>query len=137
LLPDGTVMISGSDQQSGIDPNNPTAFEYQVEIYQPPYKFSNVPAPTLRSAPATLNLSQQFVINVIGTVDQVSLVKLSSVTHGNNQDQRVVFLRIVGNGNGQVTAVMPNSHNVVMRGDYMLFVLNQGVPSHSQFVRVL
>ncbi|KAJ3307884.1 hypothetical protein HDU76_004293, partial [Blyttiomyces sp. JEL0837] len=137
LLPDGTVMISGSDQQSGIDPNNPTTFEYQVEIYQPPYKFSNGPGPTIRSAPAQLNLSQQFVINVIGNVDQVSLVKLGSITHGNNQDQRVVFLKIAGNANGQVTAVMPNSHNVVMRGDYMLFVLNQGVPSHSQFVRVL
>jgi hypothetical protein len=41
LLLDGRVMVSGSDPQDGVHPQ-----EYRVEVFTPPYLLSGSPRPT-------------------------------------------------------------------------------------------
>ncbi|KAJ3170057.1 hypothetical protein HDU87_000469 [Geranomyces variabilis] len=135
LLPDGTVMISGSDQQTGANDAG-TQFEYQAEIYTPPYLHNGSARPAITAAPGVVNLNQQFTISYTGSVNEVTLMKTPSVTHQNDMSQRSVVLRIIRNGNAQVTVAMPSSYNVITRGDYYLFVLGNGTPSIARFVRL-
>ena len=38
LLPDGRVLVSGSDPEDGVNPE-----EYRVEVFKPPYLLSGLP----------------------------------------------------------------------------------------------
>jgi hypothetical protein len=57
------------------------------------------------------------------------------VTHGTNQDQRLVNLDPVTVPGG-IQVTIPSSSNKLPPGHYMLFVLNNGVPSISSIIRV-
>ena len=72
-----------------------------------------------------------------GSQPRVSLVRLPSVTHAFNQDQRQITLDppMLASGGFWVTA--PNSPNQCPPGIYMMFVLNSaGVPSIAQFITI-
>jgi len=158
LLPDGRVLVGGGglpgavgetgiygsliiDQQ--IRQPNAMGFGHKnVEIYSPPYLFdaNGNPAvrPTITSSPPSVTYGETFFIGTTGTTAQtkVSLVRLPSVTHGFNQDQRQVFLdppTVVGGG---VYVTVPMSSSKLPPGYYMLFVLNAGVPSMAEIIRV-
>ena len=71
-----------------------------------------------------------------------ALIKLGSVTHANNMDQRLVWLPVVRQVAGQLNQVIftvetPRDGSIAPPGDYMLFVLdNVGVPSVARFVNL-
>src|SRR5262245_27759063 len=77
LLPDARVLTIGGD-------NVP-----QTEIYEPPYLFKGA-RPTINSAPATVNYGQTFFVETpnAASVTEVTWIRLSSVTHSNNMEQR-------------------------------------------------
>ncbi|MBB6051371.1 PA14 domain-containing protein [Armatimonas rosea] len=125
LLPDGRVLSSGGD-------NN-----LSMELYSPPYLFKGA-RPTITSAPSVVGMNQSFVVQTPDAtgISAVNLVKLSSVTHSNNFDQRIVKLSFTKQ-TGQVTATTPSTVVNMPPGYYMLFVLNSsGVPSVAKMVRV-
>ena len=64
------------------------------------------------------------------------LVAPSAVTHANDMSQRVVPLAIEAEHPGGVTVKSPPSANVAPPGWYMLFVLDDGVPSVAAWVRL-
>jgi galactose oxidase len=125
LLPDGRVLSAGGDGQ----PN--------AEVFSPPYLFKGA-RPTISSAPTTVSYGQNFTVSTpeAANINKVSFIKLSSVTHAFNMDQRFCNLSFT-RGSGTLTVTAPADANLAPPGHYMLFVLNgTGVPSVARIVRL-
>ena len=125
LLPDGRVLSSGGDNHAN------------AEVFSPPYLFKGA-RPTVTAAPTGVGYGQSFSVETpdAASITKVTLVRLSSVTHAFNENQRfnsLSFTRVAGGLN--VTA--PANGNLAPPGDYMLFLINgNGVPSVAKIVRV-
>src|SRR6185295_2017115 len=129
-LPDGRVLVGG-----GGHPDPATGAQYNFEIYSPPYLFKGT-RPTISKAPAVVGYGQPFFIQTPNalTITQVSLIRLSSVTHAFNQNQRFKKLDFVTASSG-LTVTVPLNQNLLPPGHYMLFILNStGVPSVARII---
>jgi fibronectin type 3 domain-containing protein len=133
LLPDGRVLMAGGGQL----PSVPTIVDQKnAEIYSPPYLFKG-PRPTA-DAPAAAAYGSTFDVTTpnAASIAQVSLIRLPSVTHANDMNQRFQFLNFT-TGAGKLTVSAPANANLAPPGDYMLFVLDtQGVPSVAEMIRI-
>ncbi len=118
-----------------------------VEIFSPPYLFqaNGLPAarPTINrpsnSPPMSASLGETFNIPISSNspVEEVALIRLPSVTHGLNFDQRrVVLLPQASSTTTNLTVTMPISGAICPPGYYMMFVISNGVPSVAQFIKV-
>jgi hypothetical protein len=128
LLPDGRVLVTGQD-------DGPSQF--WGEVYQPPYLFRG-PRPILLAAPQQVVYGQSFTIETpdAGAIDEVSLIRLSSVTHSMNFEQRHVALEFTARP-GALTASAPAEKNLAPPGYFMLFIVNgAGVPSVASMVKL-
>ena len=126
LLPDGRVLVAGSD------------FQPSGEIYSPPYLFRGA-RPVIRSAPPTVlygsELSLEFTSST--SANTIALVRLSSMTHSVNMGQRYVRLAEKVPAGGPVNVRAPATANTAPPGFYMLFVIDgDGVPSEASLVQV-
>ena len=66
----------------------------------------------------------------------MNLVRLGSVTHAFNTNQRFLKLTFQAGGGG-VTVHSPSTANLAPPGHYMLFILNaNGVPSVASVVKI-
>jgi hypothetical protein len=130
LLPDGRVLVAGGGG-TGTAPD-----ENNAEIYSPPYLFKGS-RPTITSAPSIVQYGSTFQVSTpdAANVSSVSLVRLGSVTHAFNEDQRFTFLNFT-RGSGVLDVSAPANSNLAPPGYYMLFILSSsGVPSIASFVR--
>jgi hypothetical protein len=135
LLPDGRVISAGGDK-SCANQGIPPCTMPSAEIYSPPYLFQG-PQPTITSVPTSVTYGQLFFVQTPDALNitQVTWIRLSTVTHTFNENQRINFLSFSQAGDGlNVTA--PANSNVAPPGHYMLFVLNNGVPSIAQIVQI-
>jgi galactose oxidase len=138
LLPDGRVFEGGGGQCGDGCVGN----HLNAEILTPPYLLnadgSLASRPTITQAPATATLGSSIVVTTGGPVVSFSMIRLSSVTHTVNNDQRRVPLAIQAtSGANSYTLGIPSNPSIVLRGYYMLFALNaQGVPSLAATIRV-
>jgi hypothetical protein len=119
-----------------------------VEIFSPPYLYnadgSKATRPSIMAAPDSLAYGHQFVVqvgNVVpSTIKSAVLVRLPSVTHTYNQDQRRIDLGPpLGSDANFVRFQSPASGAVCPPGPYMLFLIsNNGrhTPSAAKIVRV-
>ncbi len=128
LLPDGRVLSTGDDR-------NPPSPDDTGEVYSPPYLFKG-PRPEISSAPGAFRWNVPFGVGTPGDIDSAVLIAPSAVTHANDMSQRLVPLAIVAEHAGGYTLQTPPSANVAPPGWYMLFVLNDGVPSLAKWVRL-
>jgi hypothetical protein len=72
----------------------------------------------------------------VSRIASVSLLKLASVTHAFNADQRFLQLSFASAG-GSLSVQMPSSANVAPPGYYMLFIVDtSGVPSAAAFLKL-
>jgi Domain of unknown function (DUF1929)/Protein of unknown function (DUF1573)/Kelch motif len=127
LLPDATVLTAGGD------PYIKTA-----QIFSPPYLFKGA-RPTVSSAPATVNYGASFTLGTpsASNITQVTWVRLGSVTHAFNQDQRFNSLSFTLASSSGLTVTAPSNPNLAPPGYYMLFAINSaGVPSVARFIRL-
>ena len=126
LLPDGRVVSAGGEEVGA-----------NAEIFSPPYLFKGA-RPTIASAPDTISHGQVFSVATpdAANISKVTLLRLSSVTHGFDQNQAFLKLNYtIGAGNLSVTA--PGTPIQAPAGYYMLFILNgSGVPSVAKIVRL-
>jgi hypothetical protein len=132
LLPDGRVLVGG-----GGHPDPASGSEYNFEIFSPPYLFKGT-RPVISAAPELLGYGERFFIQTpqAASISQVTLVRLSSVTHGFNQNQRFKRLTFTS-APGGLNATLPANANLLPPGHYMLFIINgDGVPSIARIIRI-
>lgn len=141
LLPNGQVWSGGGGYclpctQVGYEADS-------AEIFSPPYLFKAdgsgqlADRPSIDFAPQNVAYGRTFDVSSANARDiaQVNLVRLSSVTHSTNMDQRFVPLSFDQNGQ-LLTIDAPDHAAIAPPGYYMLFIVNgAGVPSEAAFVR--
>jgi hypothetical protein len=189
LLPDGRVLINGSNpHRYAGDVNNPFYWseefknekleyyhELSFELYSPDYLFRG-PRPefTIDKSKITIynedagnkirlhiKLAESWKIKNIRR-DRIGLIRLGSVTHAFNFDQRYVGLKILGDvdipyiensnldlENEEFDVIIPSNPNLLPPGYYMLFLVSalspdpedlrfplMGCPSIAQIIQI-
>jgi hypothetical protein len=67
----------------------------------------------------------------------VSLIRLSTFTHGFNSELRFIWLQIRTKGSSSVTVSAPVNAKIAPPGYYMIHVLNgSGVPSKAKVIKI-
>ena len=140
LLPDARVLSAGGGICGTCDTLNYLSKSGQV--FSPPYLFKQdgTPAtrPVISAAPNHVTYGKQMTIPSpdATSIKKMAMVRLGSVTHSVNMEQRYVPLDYTV-GNGRITATSPANANVAPPGPYMLFVIDSdGVPSMAKMVSV-
>lgn len=144
LLPDATVLNGGS----GLC-GNCTANHYDAQIFTPPYLLREDGTPALRpSTPeivannSRVQVGAKLAFLADADIRNASLIRLGTVSHTVNTDQRRIPLSFTRsgeseNGLSRFEADIPADAGIALPGYYMLFVLNdKGVPSHAATVKV-
>ena len=167
LLPDGRVMVAGGglpvasgETFSGVFcyGANETSFTCKnsghktAEVFSPPYLFESDGAggarlavrPAITIAPASASYGQQFYVGVgnvaptTANISKVVLVRLPSITHGSDPNQRRIELNYQPAGdNYGLTVTAPANGTICPPGPYMLFLIrNNGTPSFAKIMRI-
>ncbi len=136
LLPDGRVWSAG-DQKHPPAPEGGSSLTDTAEIYSPPYLFKG-PRPTIVSAPAKLRWGDVFRVRAGTSVPAQSAVLIApgATTHANDTTQRLVTLKTQRTYAGGIELAAPPRRSVAPPGYYMLFLLNNGVPSVASWVQL-
>jgi hypothetical protein len=140
LLPDGRVLISGSDPNDTAT-GGEYPEEFRVEVYIPPYLTTGLTPPTFSLATTQWNYGGTYTITNIklfqGTTStiRVSLIAATSSTHGNTMGGRTIFPAISCAGTSCTVTAPPNV-GVCPPGWFQLFVLDGPTPSHSQWIQI-
>lgn len=136
LLPDGRVLSAGGDFSYPYGSQNA---KFDGEIFTPPYLLKGGSRPVITHAPKVISYGNMFTVQTASsdTILKVTLVRLGSVTHSFNANQRFLKLNFTG-GNGSLQVTAPPNAQQCPPGHYMLFVINNaGVPSVAKMVQVL
>jgi hypothetical protein len=139
LLPDGRVLSVGGEEVIDYDP----AFTPNVnnhctaEVYSPPYLFQPG-RPVITFAPTSVSYGAPFAFDTPtpAAIDAVSWIRLSSVTHSFNMNQRFLRLPITGRSATGVTATAPANPGDCPPGHYLVYALRNGVPSEAKVVSI-
>lgn len=130
LLPDGRVLAGGGAGATYVN----------SQVFSPPYLFRGS-RPTLADAPQEIWPDAQFRVSTpdAESISKVSLVRLGSVTHAVDMNQRYLPLQFTPEAGGASLAVTgPKDNNIAPAGHYMLFILDSsGVPSVAKIVHVV
>ncbi|KAF9175163.1 hypothetical protein BGX21_007500 [Mortierella sp. AD011] len=142
LLPDGSVFVAGSNQNSEVRFENvPFPTEYRVESFTPPYLTTDLARPEIvTEIPATLTYDQKLDIVVdVKATDKYApditfmLGHRGFVTHSTHMSQRMTKLvstKVSEDGTKITYSVaMPPNANIMPPGPHYIHVLNNGVPS--------
>jgi hypothetical protein len=147
LLPDARVLSSGGDF-SCVSPTNilkvPSHCNvvpnpYTAEIFTPPYLETGAARPTITSAPTSVTYNQEYTVQTpnAASITQVTFIRLGTVTHTFNENQRINYLSFTPtSGGGSITITTPATSNVTPPGHYMLFILQNGVPSEAAIIQI-
>ncbi len=119
LLPDGSVMAAGPSKN--------------LEVYFPWYFYRE--RPNLEGTPDNLTYGQTFLVQTPDApeIAKVLVIRLSSVTHSVNNDQRSVELEFSRSEDGLLVKA-PSQPTIAPPGYYMLFITADGVPSKAVWV---
>jgi hypothetical protein len=145
LLPDATVVSMGSN------PGRRGSYEPAIEIYTPPYLYDSdnglitTKRPQITSQPFTAPLAYSAPFQVSYTssapIASAVLVRLGSVTHAFNMEQRVIGLcgatAPCSALSNTLSLTTPPNGNIAPPGYYMLFLIDAaGVPSVATFIQL-
>ena len=139
LLPDGRVLSAGSGEYA---PENNVAnpardTHADAQLYSPPY-LSRGPRPASAGAPNEISYADSFDLQTAqaDTIAKVTWIRLGSVTHSFDQNQRLnslVFKKLPG----KLTITAPANAALCPPGHYMLFIVDdKGVPSLGHIMRI-
>ncbi|PVH94468.1 galactose oxidase [Periconia macrospinosa] len=153
LLPDSRVFVGGGGlcwvskirgSTAGCDK---TVDHADGEFYEPPFLFNAdgtyAKRPIIAGLPqesvkvgATLNFRVTELAD--GEKAKVSLIRMGSVTHSVNSDQRRIPLEDLTVNGGQYSAQLPTDSGILLPGYYYLFAMSStGTPSIGQTVHVV
>lgn len=142
LLPDARVFTGGG----GVcgECADVGYLEKNMEVFTPPYLYKQdgsgelAPRPSITNAPNSVIYNESFVVETpqANNITQAVMMRVSSVTHSTDFEQRRIPLKFSLAGNG-LTASAPANSNIAPPGFYMLFLIdNSGVPSVAKMVQV-
>ncbi|WP_327349807.1 MULTISPECIES: galactose oxidase-like domain-containing protein [unclassified Streptomyces] len=138
LLPDGRVMIFGSDSLYADRANTrPGVFEQRIEVYTPPYLYRDA-RPELTGGPQSIRRGGTGVFTTARgpRITSARLMRPSAVTHVTDTDQRSVALSLKRTAGG-IAVTVPGNRALVPSGWYMLFVTDdRGTPSEGKWVEI-
>lgn len=131
LLLDGRVLHTGSGDAAGMTDR------LNAEILSPPYLYQG-PRPSISSSPGSAAYGTTFFVGTAnpGAITRVTLLRLGSVTHAFDSNQRFNALDFAA-ATGGLNVTMPSNRNLAPPGHYILFILNgTGVPSTGKIIRL-
>jgi hypothetical protein len=131
LLPDGRVLVTGGGDGGGA------VAQRNAELFSPPYLFRGA-RPRISSAPTLVPYNTSFRVTTpdVAGIAKISLIRLGSVTHGVDTNQRFRTLQFTKDATGLTVAPVVNRRETPP-GHYMLFILNDaGVPSVAKIVQI-
>lgn len=119
------VLVAGSE----------VTLEYRIQLYTPDYLQTNKARPVISKAAANMTYATNYTIGFtnVTTIDRVVLNRLASSTHGQRFDQRQLVLQC-NPGVGSTSCASPPNSTIGPPGQYMLFILADGVPSVAEYV---
>ena len=152
LLPDGSVLIAGSNPN--VDVNLTTVFPttYKAEIFYPPYfKAANRPVPS--GIPSNLTYGGSYFdikvpassysgsSNTAAESTKIMVIRPGWTTHGMSMGQRALQLNntFTVNNDGSIVyhvCPMPPNSNIFQPGPAFLFVTINGVPSNGTYLLI-
>jgi len=139
LLLDGRVLSVGSGEPAASGQIN----DLTAEIFSPPYLFnvdgSLAARPTISDVPVSVGYGQAFTVTTpdAASIAKVIWIRISSVTHSFNQNQRMNRLTFSTASSSSLSVVAPPSGNHAPPGHYMFFLVNaKGVPSEGKIIRI-
>jgi hypothetical protein len=145
LLPDGSVMVAGSNPNVDVNLTAPYKTEYRAEYFYPPY-FAASTRPVPSGIPKSISYggpSFDLTIPASGysgssndaaASAKVMLMRPGWTTHAMNMGQRALQLNSTYSvqDNGDIvlhTSQAPPNSNILTPGPVLLFVVINGVPS--------
>jgi galactose oxidase len=136
LLPDGRVFVGGG----GLC-GNCTTNHLDGEIFTPPYLLnpdgSARTRPSIVTAPATAAAGATIKVTTGAPVTNYSLMRMSTVTHSVNTDQRRIPLTAISVSGNTASLKLPADRGVLVPGSYLLFAVDsKGVPSVASTIRI-
>ena len=139
LLPDARILSVGSGQPAATGLQD----DFTAEIFTPPYLFrldgTLATRPVITNAPTEVSYGQAFTVETpaAATITRATWIRLSSVTHAFNQNQRMNNLTFAVSGASSILVNAPATANLAPPGHYMLFLIDaNGVPSVARIIRI-
>lgn len=149
LLPDGRVLIAGSNPHYFYKFKAAFPTELRIEAFSPEYLSpdrANI-RPVIEEIPETVRYGEAFNVFVSVTLPVVGILEVNLgnppfSTHSFSQGQRLVKLTVTPSvpdvsGKYRVGCTAPPNGAVAPPGYYMAFVVNQGVPSVARWVHLV
>jgi galactose oxidase len=139
LLPDATVLSAGGGEYrpDNNNPNNPKDSHSDAQIFLPPYLFKGA-RPDILSSPEEINYGEAFEVKTskLEEIGHVSWIRLPSVTHSFDQNQRINFL-VFSIQQQKLMVTAPSNAVVCPPGHYMMFLLSKAkVPSVAKIIKI-
>ncbi|KQT69885.1 MULTISPECIES: ricin-type beta-trefoil lectin domain protein [unclassified Aureimonas] len=137
LLLDGRIASGGGGLCGGCDFNHP-----DLQILTPPYLLDAAgqaaARPAIVTATASAKAGGTLAVQTDRAVESFALVRMSSVTHSTNNDQRRVPLAIAARAGTSYQLSLPApATGQLLAGPWMLFAMDaDGVPSVAKIVRI-
>ncbi|KAI8556720.1 hypothetical protein RHMOL_Rhmol05G0276100 [Rhododendron molle] len=150
LLPDGRILLAGSNTHWAYTWVQPFPTELRIEAFSPDYLSADNSdlRPVIKKVPKSVQYGKFY--NVYVTVPstttgnwEVNFASAPYSTHSFSQGQRLVKMNITravvleSDGEYRIVFQAPPSGEVAPPGYYMLFVVNQGVPSVARWVPIV
>lgn len=148
LLPDGRVLIAGSNTHQFYTFTGDFPTELRVEAFSPSYldAANDGSRPSVTKAPTNIVYGKQFSLQVAVSTPPsakfgINLISSPFTTHSYSQGLRFLRLEVSGQtrmgGNSYVvTATAPTGPTVAPPAYYMLLVENKGIPSTASWVQM-
>ncbi|KAK1421557.1 hypothetical protein QVD17_23987 [Tagetes erecta] len=149
LLPDGRVLLAGSNPHSYYNFSSEFPTELKIEAFSPEYLSSEnkFTRPKIIELPERIHYGDEFSILVTGVLPvlgmhEVNIASAPFATHSFSQGQRLVKLDVSVTWSGQLASYRlackaPPDGRVAPPGYYMVFVVYRGVPSVAKWAQLL
>ncbi len=134
LLPDGRVFVAGGRVRNTGDLEDDT--NKSIEIFSPGYLLDGAQPELTDLSTEEVNYNTDFTVNCNMDLDSFVLIRPSSVTHGNNMEQRLIDIDVVSHEHDVYTLTSPVNASVAPPGYYMLFGLTKKEDSRSGFSNI-
>lgn len=139
LLPDSSILVSGSNPNPDVTYNVKWPTEYRAERWYPSYY--DRPRPSNAGLPNAFGYGgASFTITATSAANarltKVVIIRTGFSTHGLSMGQRMIQLRTTVSGRRVTVYPLPANPSLFAPGTALAFVVVNGVPSMGKFITV-